>query len=70
MYKSETREVVRRFLLHQRSFPKCIAALDATLAGVLPRLKPEQLDEVRAVLLANNEMVMAEMAKRARGSAN
>ena len=64
VYKSETREIIRRFLLRQLSFPKCIAALDAALAGVLPRLKPEQLDEVRTVMLANNHKVMEEMAMR------
>jgi hypothetical protein len=56
--------IIRRFLLRQLSFPNCIAALDAALAGVLPRLKPEQLDEVRAVMLANNGRVMDEMARR------
>jgi hypothetical protein len=37
----------------------------AARAGLLPRLQPEQLDEVRAVMLANNGTVMAEMARRA-----
>ena len=69
-YKMETQEVIRRFLLRQLSFPKCIAALDAALAALLPRLQPQQLDEVRAVMLANNEKVMAEMARRALGRTN
>jgi hypothetical protein len=64
VYKQETREIIRRFLLHQLNFPNTIAALDAALAGVLPRLKPGQLDEVRTVMLTNNEKVMAEMARR------
>jgi hypothetical protein len=51
--------------LRQLSFPNCIAALDAALAGLVARLEPEQLDEVRAVMLTNNETVMQEMAKRA-----
>ena len=66
VYKRETHEVIRRFLLRQLSFRNTIAALDAALAGVLPRLKPEQLDEVRAAMLANNEKVMEEMARRAK----
>ncbi len=70
VYKRETREVIGRFLLRQLSFPNCIAALDAALAGLLPRLQPEQLDEVRAVMLVNNETVMAEMARRAQGNRN
>ncbi len=70
VYKRETREVVRRFLLRQLSFLNCIAALDAALAGLLPRLKPEQLGEVRAMMLSNNEKVMEEMARRASGRTN
>ena len=64
VYKRETREVVRRFLTHNLSFPNCIAALDAALAGLLPRLQPDQIDEVRAVILANNDQVMEQMATR------
>jgi len=64
VYKRQTREIIMRFLLRQLSFQKCIAALDAALAGALPRQKPEQLDELRAVMLANNEKVMEEMARR------
>jgi hypothetical protein len=64
VYKRETREATRRFLLRQLSFPNCIAALDAALAGLLPRLRPEQLDEVRAMILANNATAMEEIAKR------
>jgi hypothetical protein len=64
VYKRETREVIRRFLLRQLSFPNTIAALDASLAGLLPRLQSEQFDEVRAALLANNETVMDEMQRR------
>jgi hypothetical protein len=66
VYKQETGEVIRRFLAHRLSFPDCIAALDAALAGLLPELKPERLDELRALMLANNERVMEEMARRRR----
>ncbi len=66
VYKRETREVVRRFLGHNLSFPNCIAALDAALAGLLPRLQPNEIYEVRAVMLANNDRVMEEMATRSR----
>lgn len=55
--KLEVREVIRRFLLHplsESNRPRC-----------LPRVQPEQLDEVRALMLANNEKVMAEMARHA-----
>jgi predicted Zn-ribbon and HTH transcriptional regulator len=66
VYKRETREIIRRFLIHNLSFPSCIAALDAALAGLLPRLQPDQIEKVRAVMLANNEQVMEEMARRSK----
>ena len=66
VYKSETREVLNRFLRRRLSFPDCIAALDAALAGVLPRLQPSELPALREVMLANNEVVMEEMERRER----
>jgi hypothetical protein len=66
VYKRETQEIVHRFLGHRLTFPDCIAALDAALAGLVPKLKPEQLPELRAVMLANNARVMKEMEKRER----
>ena len=64
VYKSETKEVLNRFLHRRLKFPQCIAALDAALAGLIPDLRHEQLDELRAVMLANNEIVMKEMERR------
>lgn len=66
VYKAETREVLHRFLGHRLKFPDCIAALDAALAGLIPKLIPEQLPELRAVMLENNERLMKEMMKRER----
>lgn len=63
VYKSETREVIKRFLAHRVSFPDCIAALDAALAAFIPRMLPEDLVGLRAVMLANNEIVMNEMER-------
>ena len=63
-YESETREIVKRFLRRRISFSGCIAALDAALAALIPRLNPEQLPALREVMLANNERVMKEMERR------
>jgi len=63
-YKRETRKIIRRFRARQLSLANCIAALDAALASTVVRVTPEQLDEVRALALANNEDVMEEMARR------
>lgn len=67
-YKRATKRVVNRFLRRGISFPECIHALDAALAKAIPRLKPEELPDLRAVLLANNGLVMKEMQMRARRS--
>ena len=65
IYKRETRKVIQRFLKHRLSFPNCVAALDAALADFIPRLDGlEQLATLRAVMLANNEIVMKEMERR------
>jgi hypothetical protein len=64
VYKSETKEVLSRFLSRRLSFPDCIAALDAALAGLLPRLRPEELPALRELMLANNTVVMKEMERR------
>ncbi|MGD1095770.1 MAG: hypothetical protein ABSB35_27725 [Bryobacteraceae bacterium] len=66
VYKRETEEVIRRFLDHRLSFPGCIAALDAALADLIPRLTAEQIAPLRALMLANNERVMEEMERRER----
>jgi hypothetical protein len=42
-YERETQAVIERFLRHELSFPDCIAALDAALAGLIPQLTGEQL---------------------------
>ena len=62
--KRETREIVQRFLLRRLSFPNCIAALDASLARLTPRLTGEQTAALRALMLANNEIIMKEMERR------
>ena len=68
VYKGETREVIRRFLAGQLTFPACIAALDAALAGLIPHLPADQLEELRSVMAANNAVVMQEMKRRSAAS--
>jgi hypothetical protein len=64
-YERETKDIIRRFMARQLSFPDCIAALDASLARFIPELQPPQLYELRDLMLKNNETVMNEMARRA-----
>jgi hypothetical protein len=40
VYKSETHEVLERFLHHSFTFPECITALDSALATLIPKLRP------------------------------
>ena len=67
-YGRETQRAVKSFLGHHLSFPNCISALDAALAGLIPRLDPvryqKELPVIRALMLANNEIVMKEMERR------
>jgi hypothetical protein len=63
-YENDTHEIVKRFLAHGLTFPECIAALDAALADLIPRLQDGQLPRLRIVILANNEIVMKEMERR------
>jgi hypothetical protein len=64
VYKNETREIIRRFLNRRISFPECIAALDRAYAQLSKELTGEQLADLRALMLANNEQVMKEMERR------
>jgi hypothetical protein len=64
VYKRETEEILRRFKNGRLSFQGCIAALDAALAGVVPVLRPDQIQLLREIVLARNAEVMAEMEKR------
>jgi hypothetical protein len=63
-YERQTGRVIKRFLSRKLSFPGCIAALDAALAALIPELSGEQIEHLRALMLANNETVMKEMEKR------
>ena len=62
--KSTQHEVLKCFLHHSFTFPECISALDSALAALIPNLKPSQLPDLGAVMLANNDRVMKEMEKR------
>jgi hypothetical protein len=64
VYERETEEIIKRFLARVISFPDCIAALDAALAGLIPTLTGDQITRLRIVMLANNEIVMKEMERR------
>ena len=64
VFKRRTKMLITRFLHGGISFPSCIAALDAAFADLAPRLKREDIPELRVLTLANNEIVMKEMERR------
>jgi hypothetical protein len=63
-YERQTQEVIERFRRRELTFPDCIAALDAALADLIPRLTGDQIARLRIVMLANNEIVVKEMERR------
>ena len=65
VYKNETREVIGRFLDHRLNYRDCICSLDAALAALIPCLQCEQLPVLRKLMSFNQEMVMAELKRRA-----
>jgi CRP/FNR family cyclic AMP-dependent transcriptional regulator len=66
VYRSETRQVIKRFLNRRLSFPDCVAALDTALADLTNRLSGQQIAPLRALILENNDIVMKEMERRGR----
>jgi hypothetical protein len=64
VYKAKCGEIVRRFLKRNIDLPSCIAALDAALAGAIPKLTAQQIRELAPFILENNTVVMEEMARR------
>jgi CRP/FNR family cyclic AMP-dependent transcriptional regulator len=64
IYKSETRNLIKRFLNDTLSFDDCVAALDAALAGLTSRLSGGEIAPLRALILHNNDIVMMEMKRR------
>jgi CRP-like cAMP-binding protein len=64
VYKSETRELIKRFLNRRLSFHDCLTALDNALADLTSRLTGEQIAPLRALILENNNIVMKEMERR------
>jgi hypothetical protein len=64
LYRKQTKKTLKRFLEREITFPECIAALDHALARRIQTIRAEDLPNLRAFMLANNETVMKEMEKR------
>jgi len=68
LYRQETKSVIPRFLDGNLTHAECVAALDAALAGVIPNLAPEELPEVRRVLLLSHNILIEELKRRGQRS--
>jgi len=64
VFKRKTRAIINLFLRGGVSFPSCITSLDTAFAELVPRLKQEQIPELRALTMTNNETIMKEMERR------
>jgi hypothetical protein len=68
VYKRETEEIIKRFLDRRIGFHECMIALDAAVAGLIPKMTPEELEAVKVQMAANHAIVMEEMERRRRRS--
>ena len=66
VYKRETEEIINRFLERRIGYHECVAALNAALAGLIPKMTPEELETVKLQMAANHVIVTDEMARRRR----
>ena len=65
VYKRETEEILKHFLNQEMGFPECIDALNAEFADVLTRLGGKELDSLRTLLMAYDDILTKEIARRA-----
>ena len=59
-YRSETREILKRFREDRISRAECVAAMDCALLALIPHLDPANLPAVQA-RLAENSRYLAEL---------
>lgn len=55
LYKSETRDILRRYKERRITRRECTSALDAAVTAVVPRLRSDQLQELLAAMKANED---------------
>lgn len=63
VYRSETREILKRFSEHRISRAECVDALDCALLAAVPHLAPADLREVLATLAENSRMLSGNLRK-------
>jgi hypothetical protein len=63
-FRLETLRIVGSFLQGHINFTEYVAAVDASLASAMPRLKDGELPQLRGLILGTNQIVMEEMLRR------
>lgn len=69
VYRSEIAEILRRLGAGEISHADCIKALDAAVVGLVPQLSLGQIQDLRELLIANNDSVYEEMKRRGKAKA-
>ncbi len=65
-YKLETNRAISDFIFEEITFPECLTRLEDALTKLLREVSVEDLSSVRDLMIANNEILLTEMAKRER----
>jgi len=60
VYRSETREILKRYRADRTNRPEYVAALDFALLAAIPELHPADLPAVQA-MLAENAQILREI---------
>ena len=64
-YKRETKKILGCFLQHQITCNECLDVLDEALDRLISRGPREEFSTLCTLMLANKEIVMKEVARRA-----
>jgi hypothetical protein len=59
VYRAETKEILRRFAAGHITYQQSLVALNAALAGFLPAMNRNDLEEVQSITQANNRILDA-----------
>jgi len=63
-YKGEIATILERLMAGELTYLECTAALHAASAAIAPRLNPEEVAELRPLILSVKAVVRSEMQKR------
>ena len=68
VYEQKAQEILDRFTEGKMSAEECLTALDSALADLVRRHKGKKIQNLRAMALANHELVTRIVKQRCEGS--